>query len=104
MNNSKKLQWTTNDYFRTIALFVGQAIVLALIFLGALAFSLNGLSNVPAFFLDKENVFESVYIVLAVGLVLVLVYAYFYNEKREFIKKTSSILMIFTVINVSLVL
>ena len=103
MKNSKELQWTTSDYFRTIALFVGQALTLAIIFLGALAFKLNGTASVPAFFSDKANIIESAYIVLAVVLLSVLIYAYFYSEKRSFLKRTSNILMIFSILNVSII-
>ena len=104
MKSSKKSQWTTSNYFKTITLFVGQAVLLALIFLGALAFELDGLMKVPTFFSDKENIFESAYIVIAVVLVLVLVYAYFFTEKRDFLKKSSNVIMIFTIVNVSIIL
>lgn len=101
---NKNIQWKAYDYFRTVTLFVGQAVTLVLIFLMALAFELKGVKHLPEFFSDKGNVIESAYIVLAMVLLSVLVYAYFYTEKRDFFKKTSSILMIFTIINVSLIL
>lgn len=103
MKNKAKTQWKTLDFIRTILLFVGQVVFLLLLFLVALAIKLEGVNDIPNFFSTTGNIIESVYIFLAIILLNALVYVYFYTEKRQFLKVTSNNLMLFAIINVSLI-
>ncbi len=103
MKNKAKTQWKSIDFITTIFLFVGQVLFTLLLFLFALAIKLGSAYNIPEFFSTNENVLESIYIFLAEILIFALIYVYFYTEKRDFLKKTSNNLMLFAIINVSII-
>ena len=100
-NNSTK--WNTSDYVRVILLFVGQAIFLNLLFLGALFLKMGSATKFIEFFKQEGNLKESLYIIIASCILSIVIFIYFHSENRNFIYKTSNVLMLFAIIAVSLI-
>ena len=103
MLNQKKLKWTTSDYVRVITLFFIQAIVINLMFLGAIKFLDNDFSFFKNVLGDGGVIEKWLYIVIAGIMLTFIAFIYFYTDKRDFIKKTSNILMTFCLLDVSFV-
>ncbi len=102
ISNEKYVKWSIKDYFRTFALFLGQAIVLVAILLGILLLNLKD-GSFQEFFTAHENLVYGVYCILTVVLLLVIIFIFYHSEKRDFLLKTSNLIMTFAIFTISAV-
>ena len=103
MDNQKQTKWKTSDYTRVSLLFFGQAILMIVLFVGAYAL-VDERENLLSMFLEDATLFSKcIYIFIAEILLSFIAFIYFYTDKRDFIKKTSNIIMIFLVIDISFI-
>ena len=103
MKNNNVIKWNTKDYVRVVSLFIGQAIFLIVLFLCALLAKTGSISALKEFFASKDDFKESLYIIIASTILIIVVFVYFHSENRDFIYKTSNDLMLFAIISISLV-
>ncbi|MBO5926839.1 MAG: HDIG domain-containing protein [Clostridia bacterium] len=103
MANSKKTKWKTSDYVRVTLLFFFQSLFVIALFIGAIAVIDQNANVITVFLTNKDFVNKCVYIFVVEILLSFIAFIYFYTDKRDFIKKTSNILMIFGVLDVSFV-
>ena len=73
ISNEKYVKWQVKDYFRTFALFLGQAVILVAILLGILLSNFQN-GGVEEFFTLHENLVYGVYCILTVVLLLVIIF------------------------------
>lgn len=103
MDNQKQTKWKTSDYTRVTLLFLGQAILMIVLFVGAYAL-VDKRENLLSMFLEDATLLSKcIYIFIAEILLSFIAFIYFYTDKRDFIKKTSNIIMIFLVIDISFI-
>ncbi len=103
MNSQKKTKWKTSDYVRVSALFFIQALVILALFVGALTFKSKEESFFSVFLSDKTLLTKCIYIFIVEVFLSFIVFIYFYTDKRDFIKNTSNILMLFFVVDISFI-
>ena len=103
MVNQNKTKWKTLDYIRVISLFLFQGIFLILLFLLAGAYIKRDIGFISAYLTSGEVFKRGIYIFLAEILIQFIIFIYFYMDNRDFIKKSSNLVMLFSIINVSFV-
>ncbi len=103
MNIQRNLKWKTSDYTRVSLLFLGQALLILALFIGAFTLYGEDVNIISMFLNDKSLLSKCLYIFIAEILLSFIVFIYFYTDKRDFIKSTSNILMIFLIIDVSFI-
>lgn len=96
--------WKASDYAKTILQFLAHALVMVVLFFFAIVVNEGGFKAGIESFYDSERLFNGLYIVLAVAFLLAMVYLYFYCEYRDFLKSGKNIIMIFTVLELSLII
>lgn len=104
MKNEKIITWKVKDYIRTIILFLFNALLIIGLFFLCYILSHGGVDELRNLLSDGSNVLETFYIPIAVILLSLITYIYFYIEKRDFLYKTSNIFMIFGLLIVSYLL
>ncbi|MBO5851211.1 MAG: hypothetical protein J6R29_02630, partial [Clostridia bacterium] len=103
MNNQHQSKWKTADFTRVTLLFFAQAIFTILLFVCAYAL-VDQRENLLSMFLEDATLLSKcIYIFIAEILLSFIAFIYFYTDKRDFIKKTSNIIMIFLVIDLSFI-
>ncbi len=95
--------WEGRDYARTILQFFFHFLVLIVLFAGAVLLNEGGIEQFVNFFLQAETRNNFIYIALALLFLIAMLYMYFYYEFRDFLKKTSNVFLIFTVLEFSLI-
>lgn len=95
--------WVGKDYTKTIIHFILHAIIIAALFCVAIFLNEGSMENFIKFFTTSETRTNFVYITLALVFFLAMIYMYFYYEFRDFLKKGSNILLVFTVLEFSLI-
>lgn len=95
--------WEGKDYARTIFQFLFHTIIITVLFAGAIFWNEGGLEGFITFFTTHETRMNFIYISLALIFLISMLYMYFYYEFRDFLKKGRNILMIFTVLELSLI-
>ena len=105
MNYKSKIfePWTGKDYARTITHFALHVIIISALFALAIFLNEGSVENFISFFTTGETRNNFVYITLALVFFLSMLYMYFYYEFRDFLKKISNILLVFTVLEFSLI-
>ena len=104
MNNQNQSKWKTSDFTRVTSLFFVQALIIIVLFVGAYAL-VDQRENLLSMFLEDATLLSKcIYIFIAEILLSFIAFIYFYTDKRDFIKKTSNIIMIFLVIDLSFIL
>ncbi len=104
MKNEKIINWKVIDYFRTIFLFLFNALIIVGLFFLNYILTHGGIEQLKLLLSDGSNILETFYIPIAVVLLSLITYIYFYIEKRDFLYKSSNIFMIFSVIIVSYII
>ena len=103
MVNQKKAKWKSQDYVKVISLFLLQGIFLIALFLLAGAYVKGDIKFIRAYLTSGEVFKRGIYIFVAEILISLMIFIYFYMDKREFLQKTSNLIMMFTIINVSFI-
>ncbi len=104
MDSQKKIKWKTSDYTRVSLLFFGQALFVLILFISAFALVDKNSDFLSTFLNDVNLLSKCIYIFIAEILLSFIVFIYFYTDKRDFIKSTSNILLIFVIIDVAFIL
>lgn len=99
----KRIKWKKADYFRTIIAFVFSTLVIFTFMLALLAVKIGGIDKIGSFLTGEPNLKLVVFSFLTVVLAVTGIYLYFYNQHRDFMYKTSNVIMIFSVLILSLV-
>ena len=103
MNNQNQTKWKTADFTRVTLLFFAQAIFTILLFVGAYAL-VDQRENLLSMFLEDTTLLSKcIYIFIAEIVLSFIAFIYFYTDKRDFIKKTSNVIMIFLVLDLSFI-
>ncbi len=104
MNNNKVLEpWSGKDYARTILHFLGHYFILFLLFLVALFVNEGSIDGFIEFFKNVDTRMNFIYVSLALLFLISMLYVYFYYEFRDFLKKSTNIFLVFSVLEFSLV-
>ena len=96
--------WTGKDYSKTIFQFFAHVVVITLLFVVAVFLNEGSVENFLAFFRAPETRMNFIYIILALVFLIAMLYIYFYNEFRDFLKSGRNILMIFVVLDISIII
>lgn len=105
VTKSKVLEpWTGKDYAKTITQFVTHFVIITLLFVVAIFINQGSINKFVQFFSTTESQINFIYVTLALLFLIAMIYMYFYYEFRDFLKKGSNILLIFTVLEFSLII
>ena len=103
--HSKKVaRWSGGNYFKTILCFAVNYVLLGV--LCALAVFINRGSSLSAFleyFSSGTGVQNFTYLMLAMLIITIVIFLFFYFEKRDFMRKIKNDIMVFAIIMVSLI-
>ena len=95
IHNSQMTEaWTGKDFFKTIFNFFIHAVIIMLLFVGAVLINEGSIEKLLAFFATQETYMNFLYCGLALLFLLAMLYLYFYYEFRDFLKKISNIYII----------
>lgn len=112
-NNKKQIQWTKKDYVVTILNFVMHYLILSALVVGSIMlFSGNETTSMIDGFvqyfrdnisLSNRNVNMLIYTLITCAVIVVSIYLFFYHEMHDYLVKPKNILLIFAVIEFSLI-
>ncbi len=95
--SQKVLSWGTKDYVKNVAVYVINAIVIALLFMAAVWF------NITDFVEYFSNITSFIHFVALLLLVLGVMALYFAFEERDFMKNAVNTEMLFLILELSLI-
>ena len=100
MNVEKKnKQWEISDYVRTISWFALHTLIFVLGFIAILYVNAGFDSNVLKTYLQSTGTIKNlIYLVIAMCLVSVGIFLYFYHENNAFIKEAKNINLVFLIL------
>ena len=96
--------WTGKDFFKTIFNFFIHALIIMLLFLGAVFINEGSIEKLIAFFQNTKTCMNFLYCGLALFFLLAMLYLYFYYEFRDFLLKVSNIYLMFLVLECSIII
>ncbi len=103
VKKARRIEWKGKDFVKhAITLFFEYLVLMSLVFV-AIVIRNNGFEDFNLFFSDINNVKGVVFSGIAVALLIMVTFIYFYNEKGDFIYKISNQLMIYAIITVSVI-
>ncbi len=94
--------WTGKDYTKTIIHFIAHALLLALIYLFAVALNTGGIQGLTSFFANYETSMKFIYLLISMLFLLSMLYLYLYFEYRDFLKENKNILLLFLILEITL--
>ena len=102
MNFEKKTtQWEVRDYVRTISWFALHTVIFILGFIAILYVNSGFDGSVLKGYLNTSGTVKNlIYLVMAMCLVSVGIYLYFYHENKAFIKETKNINLVFLILEI----
>ena len=95
--------WTKEDYARTIIHFFVQALILTAIYLVAVVLNNGGISGVDEYFSSSEMNMKFIYLTISMLFLLAMLYLYLYFEYRDFLKENKNILLLFMILEFTLI-
>ena len=101
----KVVPWIVKDYVKVILCFFVNYVILGV--LCALATFINKGMRWEAFsgyFLSEQGKNNFAYLMIALFLLMVVIFLFYYNENRDFIKKPKNVVMMFLIVFVSLII
>ena len=101
MSTAHRIKWKKSDHAKAIVAFTVNALLLIAFMLVALIFKVNGIE--PALAFAKSNVKMFGFIFLAVILLFVATYAFYYSQYRDLMHKTRNIYMLSGVLIISII-
>ena len=105
IHNSQMTEaWTGKDFFKTIFNFFIHAVIIMLLFVGAVLINEGSIEKLLAFFATQKTCMNFLYCGLALFFLLAMLYLYFYYEFRDFLKKISNIYLLFFVLECSIII
>ena len=103
VKNARRIVWEKKDFLKHgIVLFFEYLVLMSLIFV-AIVIRNNGFENFSIFFSKQENIKGVVFSGIAVALLIIVTFIYFYNINGDFIYKISNQFMIYAIITVSVI-
>lgn len=94
--------WTTKDYVRTISWFAIHTVIFVLGFIAVLYVNAKFDFSVMLDFIQSDGKVENlIYLIVAMCLISLGIYLYFYNENRDFLYETKNINLIFIILEIS---
>ncbi|MBO4262299.1 MAG: hypothetical protein J5903_00760, partial [Clostridia bacterium] len=101
--SQKMIQWKGRDHVRAIGLFAMHTVILFVLFTLAefCTTQFNPELTAKELFLDG-NWERTLYIAIALLLVVVGTYLYFYSEQRDFLYKAGNVNMLFVIIELGI--
>ena len=96
--------WLRRDYAKTIIHFIAHAIIIACIYLFAIFLNNGKMSGLTQFFANTETRMKFIYLMVSTLFLLSMLYLYLFFEYRDFLRENKNILLIFVIIEVSLLL
>ena len=96
--------WEGKDYSKTILQTFAHFLIIALLFLVAIFLNEGSIEGFIEFFKNPELRMNFTYIVLALLFLIAMVYMYFYYEYRDFLKRGKNLLLLFSVLEFSLII
>ena len=97
--------WATKDYARTVSWFAVHTAIFVLGFIAIMLANANFDFGVMLDFIQSDGKVENlIYLVVAMCLISVGIYLYFYNENRDFLYETKNINLIFLVLEISVLI
>ncbi len=103
VKNARRIVWEKKDFLKHgIVLFFEYLVLMSLIFV-AIVIRNNGFENFNIFFSKQENIKGVVFSGIAVALLIIVTFIYFYNINGDFIYKISNQFMIYAIITVSVI-
>ena len=98
--NGKKLDWTKHNAAVSIALFVVHFVVLVLVSFVLLLWGKLDTLSVEM----NENGADYLYMIFCLMMLTIVMYTYFFFESREVLASGKSIALIFTILDVYIIL
>ena len=98
--NEKKVEWTKQIAARSVALFVVHFVVLVLVSMILLLWDKFGKLTEEM----NQNGADYMYMVFCILMLTIVTYTYFFFESRETLASAKSISLIFTILNVYIII
>ncbi len=96
--SQKVLSWTTKDIAKTVAVYLINAVVITLLFFGAVEINL-----LQGIIVGGINTVTYLHFAVLLGLILAIMAFYFAFEERDFLHSAKNSEMIFLIIEISLI-
>ena len=104
IQSNKVLPWEAKDYGRVIALFALHTLILLALFFGAIFWSFGFVAtDALAWMKSAGAVRQLVYSAIAVCMISVCLFLYYYYEGRDFILRTKNVNLVFVILELSIV-
>lgn len=104
VQSKKTSRWTGKDYVKIIVYFLANYVVLGGLFVAAIFFNCDmSVQRFTEYFVSENGLNNFLYLMIAVFLILVVLFLFYYFEDGDFIKKPKNVIMMFTIIYVSLI-
>lgn len=102
LQSKKLIEWTRQDYTRTVAWFALHTAIFILGFFAILYVNAGFNWGALVTFIQGEGAVKNlIYLVMATCFITVGIYFYFYNENRDFLLKTINVNLIFLILEIS---
>ena len=104
VQSKKVAQWSGKDYFKVILCFFINYIVLgALCAVATFANKNFNWTQFSQYFISPAGLRDYIFLMLALFLIMLVIFLFYYNEHRDFIKRPKNVIMMFAIIFVSLI-
>lgn len=102
-NNLKHDKWKPSDYVKLTLLYLGQAVFLLFFMLIATFLKAGSFNALFEVIKTKFQIRETAFILVAMALINVVILFYFFGDDRSFIRKPSNVVMLFAIIDITLI-
>lgn len=95
--------WSGRDYSKSITHFIVHTMVLVIIFLATVCMNGGGIHALSGYLSQRPTQLQFIYSLISILFLVMMLYLYLYFEYRDFLKEGKNVLLVFLVIELSLV-
>ena len=104
LRNRINAEWKGKDYGKTVFLFVLHALIVGVLFAAGVFLSEGSISAFVTYFTTESTLRNFVYVMISVFFLFAMLYVFFFFELNSFLKDTKNILMLFSIVEISIIL
>lgn len=102
--NRMNEEWHRKDYVKTILLFALHAVIIGILYSLGVFLTVGTPNKFLQFFATESSLRDFIYIMISVTFLFAMLYLFFFFELNSFLKDTKNILMLFSVVEISLII